>query len=157
MWYSGSANIAAAEGGANRLTHCDDRLFASGRGIFADVELDAVRDGEAVPAQRDIAVVGYGLIRSGAECRSEGKGDSALERVASHIAHLSLDGVEALSFALPDLDGQQLKEMTISVYSAGTGSFGSIEQSARYVKANSSRTGRGAGRSVCWSNSGCVY
>jgi hypothetical protein len=106
MWYSGSAYIAAAEGGANRLTHRDDRLFASGRGIFADMKLYAIRDSEAVPAQRDIAIVGYGLIRPGAECRSEGKSDSPLERVARHVAHLSLDGVEALPFALADLDRQ---------------------------------------------------
>lgn len=157
MWYSGSANIAAAEGGANRLTHRDDRLFSGSRGILAHVELDAVSYSETVPTQRDIAVVSNCLIGSRTQSGSKREGDSPLQRVASHIAHLSLDGVEALSFALPDLDGQQLKEVTIAVGGAGAGSFGSVEQPARYVKANSSRTGRGAGRSVCWSNSGCVY
>jgi hypothetical protein len=106
------------------------------------MELYAIRDSEAVPAQRDIAIVGYGLIGPGAERRSEGKGDSPLERVASYIAHLSLNGVEALPFALSDLDRQELKEVTVPVGGAGACSFGSVEQPARYVKANCSRTWR---------------
>ena len=63
-WCSGSANIAATEGGTNRLTHRDDRLFAGSGGILADVELDAVCDSEAVPAQRDITIVSDCLIGS---------------------------------------------------------------------------------------------
>jgi hypothetical protein len=110
-----------------------------------------------VPAERDIAVVGNCLVRPGAQSGSKRERNSALKGVAGDIAHLSLDGVETLAFALPDLDGQQLKKVTISVGGAGAGSFRAVEESARYVEANCPRAGRGAGRSVGRSNSGCVY
>jgi hypothetical protein len=90
------------------------------------VELDAVGYSETVPAQRDIAIVSDCFIRSRAQRGSERKSDSPLERITSDVPHLALDCVETLTFALPDFDGQELKEVTISVGGSGAGSFGSV-------------------------------
>ena len=90
------------------------------------MELDAVSDGEAMPAERNVAIVRDRFVRSRAESRSESQRNPPLQRVACDIPHLSLDCIEALSFALPDLDGQKLKQVAISVGRAGAGSFRSV-------------------------------
>jgi hypothetical protein len=68
------------------------------------VKLDSISDWEAVPSKRDVVVVGNGFMSARAERGCKGKGDLSLERIAGDIAHLTTNGVEALSLTLPDLD-----------------------------------------------------
>lgn len=100
--------------------------MCSGR-IFPYVKLDAVGDGEPVPAKSHVIVVSDGEICSGTQRRSECERDFALKRITGDVAHLFPNRVQALSFALPNLYGQQLKEMAISVRRAGARSFGMIQ------------------------------
>ena len=72
------------------------------------MQLDSVGDGKAVPAKRNILVVGDSFMSTGAESGRKRQSDLSLERIAGDIAHLTTDRVEALPFALTDLDGQQL-------------------------------------------------
>jgi hypothetical protein len=53
--------------------------------------------------------------------------DSFLESVTGEVLHLALDGLETLPFALADLDGEELEEVTISVRRARARSLGVIE------------------------------
>jgi hypothetical protein len=41
---------------------------------------------------------------------------------------------------LADLDRQQLQKVPVSIRRAGAGAFGPVEQSARYIKPNRTRT-----------------
>lgn len=68
------------------------------------MKLDSISDWETVPSKRDVIVVGNGFVSARVERRCEGKGDLSLERIARDIAHLTADGVEALSLTLADLD-----------------------------------------------------
>jgi hypothetical protein len=43
---------------------------------------------------------------------------------------------------LADLDGQQLQKMPVSIRRAGSGALGPVQQSARYIKPNRTRTRR---------------
>lgn len=95
-----------------------------------------------MPAERDVVIVPHSFMSARAECRCQRQRDLPLERIASDIAHLASDRVEALAFSLPDFDGQQLQEMAVSVGRAGAGALGAIEQAARYVKPNRSRARR---------------
>jgi hypothetical protein len=72
------------------------------------MQLDSVSNGQTVPPQRNIFVVGNSLMGAGAECGRKRQRNLALERVAGDVAHLTTDRVETLPFALTDLDGQQL-------------------------------------------------
>ena len=72
------------------------------------MQLDSVGDGKTVPAKRNIFVVCNSFMCAGAERGRERQSDLSLERIAGDVAHLTTDGVEALSFALTDFDGQQL-------------------------------------------------
>lgn len=69
------------------------------------MELDSVGDGKTVPAERNIFVVGHSFMSAGAERGRKRQSDLSLERIAGDIAHLTTDRVEALPFALTDLDG----------------------------------------------------
>ena len=81
-----------------------------------------------MPAQRDIAIVRDGFVGAGAESGRKRLRDFPLERIAGDIAHLGLDRVETLPFALSDFDGQQLQQMPVSVGRTGAGSLGPVEQ-----------------------------
>jgi hypothetical protein len=70
------------------------------------VKLDSIGDGKPMPAEGQVIVVGNRFVSSGVECRREGQGNLPLERVTSDVAHLTFDGLEALPFALPNLDGE---------------------------------------------------
>ena len=106
------------------------------------MKLDPVGDGKTVPAKRNIFVVGDSFVCAGAERGRKRQSDLSLERIAGDIAHLTTDRVEALSFALTDLDGQQLQKMPVSVGRAGASALGPVEQSTRYVKPNRPRARR---------------
>jgi hypothetical protein len=80
-----------------------------------------------MPAKSHIVVVCHGEVGSGAERRSEGKRDPFFESVACDISHFSANGFKALSFALTDLDREQLQEVTIAVRCAGARALGAIE------------------------------
>ena len=98
------------------------------------MKLDPIGDGQTVPAECDITVVCDRFVSSGIECRRERLRNFPLERIARDIAHLATDGVETLSFALPDLDGEQLEQMPVSVRCTCACALGSVQQSARDVK-----------------------
>jgi hypothetical protein len=91
------------------------------------VKLDPIGDGQPVPADCDISIVCDRFVGSGIESRRERLRDFPLERIARDIAHLGTDGIEALSFTLSDLDGQQLEQMPVSVRCTGASPFGPIE------------------------------
>jgi hypothetical protein len=73
------------------------------------VKLDPIGNGQTVPSECDIPIVRDCFVSSGIESRRERLSNLPLERIACDIAHLATDGVETLSFALSDLDGQQLE------------------------------------------------
>ena len=60
--------------------------------------------------------------------------------------------VERHAFALPDLDREQLEEVTIVVRRGGAGALGALEQAVRDVEANRARARRGARRRVRGTN-----
>jgi hypothetical protein len=91
------------------------------------VELDTVSDGKAMPSQREIVIVGDSFVRTETQRRRQRQSDFPLQRVTGDLTHLGFDGLETLAFALPDLDGEQLEQMSIPVGSTGAGAFGSIE------------------------------
>jgi hypothetical protein len=102
------------------------------------MQLDSVGDGKTVPAKRNIFVVGDSFMGAGAECGRQRQSNLSLESIAGDIAHLTTDRVEALPFALADLDGQQLQKMPVSVSRAGACPLGPVEKSTGYVKPNRS-------------------
>jgi hypothetical protein len=63
--------------------------------------------------------------------RSEGGSkrtcDFFLEGVAGDLLQLGSDRVEALAFALPDLDRQKLEKMPVTVRRAGPRPLGTVE------------------------------
>ena len=103
------------------------------------MELNAVGDGKTMPAKRHIVVVRDGFVGAKVERGRQRGGDFPLERISSDVAQLVADGFETLSFALSNLDRQQLEEMPVSVRCTGTGSLGPIEQSRSDVEPNRSR------------------
>jgi hypothetical protein len=106
------------------------------------MELDSIGHWEAMPAERDVVIMAHGFVSARAECGRERQSDLPLERIASDITHLAANRFEALPLALPDFDGQQLEEMAVPVGRAGASTLGPVEQAARYVKPNRSRTRR---------------
>jgi hypothetical protein len=72
------------------------------------MQLDSVSNGETVPAKRNIFIVGDGFMCAGAERGRKRQRDLSLERITGDVAHLTTDRVEALPFALTDLDRKQL-------------------------------------------------
>ena len=95
-----------------------------------------------MPTKRNVVVVSDGLKSTGVEGGRERRRDLPLKRVSGDIAQLTADSVETLSLALADLDGQQLQKMPVSISRAGSGAFGPVEQSARYIKPNRTRARR---------------
>jgi hypothetical protein len=91
------------------------------------MQLDSVGDGKTVPAKRNIFVVGDGFVSAGAERWRKRQSNLSLERIASDVTHLTTDRVEALTFALTNLDGQQLQKMPVSIRGAGARALGPIE------------------------------
>lgn len=83
------------------------------------MQLDPVGNGKTVPAKRNIFVVGNSFMSTGAECGRQRQSNLSLESIAGDIAHLTTDRVEALAFALTDLDRQQLQKMPVSVCRPG--------------------------------------
>src|SRR5688572_4408709 len=106
------------------------------------MQLDAVRDLHAAPAQHLVIISHDGLDRTGAEGGCERRRDATLEQVAGDIAHLGLDDLERLPFALANLDREQLEEMTVVVGRRGSGSLGAIEQAVRDIESDRPRAWR---------------
>ncbi len=150
------AEVFAAERGAHGLTHRDDGVVAGGGGIFADVDLDSIGDGEPAPAKRCVVIGGRDCVRSSAERRRERLRDAFFECVSGDLLHLALYRVETLSLALANFDREQLKEMPVAIRRAGTRSFGVIEQSARNIEPNGARGWRCASGRVGRPNAGRV-
>jgi hypothetical protein len=73
--------------------------------ILPDVQFDAVGDGQSVPAKSHIVVMRNGYIGARTKRGSKCQGDFPFKRIASDVAHLIADRIEALSFTLSDLDG----------------------------------------------------
>ena len=103
-----------------------------------------------------LVVLRDGRVGANAECGRERLGDASLEEIAGRFAHLALDDVERLSFALADLDREQLEEMPVVVRRRGAGSFRPVEQAVRDVKANRARARRCARGRVGWAHAGGV-
>jgi hypothetical protein len=101
-----SANIAATKRRAHRFAHCYDGFLAGGRRILSNMELDPIGHREAMPAERNVVIMGHGFVSARAECGRERQSDLPLERIASDISHLAANRFEALALALPDFDGQ---------------------------------------------------
>ena len=133
----------AAEGGAHGFADGDDRLAPRGGGIVADVQLDAVGDGDAVPDPFGLRRGGDGVGAGGERGRERG-GGAPLERVAAQPGELRLDLLERLSFALADLDEEQLEQMAVAVGGGGAGAVRPVEQTARDVEAHGARARLGA-------------
>jgi len=91
------------------------------------VQLDTIGNSQAVPSERHVAVVCDGFIRARAEGGRERLCDFSLERIAGDIPHLGANRVEALSFALPDLDREELQQVPVSVRRAGACSFWPVQ------------------------------
>jgi hypothetical protein len=72
------------------------------------MKLDTIRDWKTMPTQRQIVVVSDGIVCTETQGRSQRQRNFSLQSIAGDIAHLDLDGLEALPLALSDLDGQQL-------------------------------------------------
>jgi len=140
MWES--ADIAAAERCAHGFAHRNHGFLARGGRILTNVKLDSIGHGKAMPAERDILVVGHSFVSAGAKCRRERQSDLPLERIAGNITHLAANRVEALALALSDFDRQQLEEMAVPVSRTGAGALGPVEQAARHVEPNRSRARR---------------
>lgn len=104
MCFRGSANVGATECCADRFAHGDHRRFTSRRRILTDVELDAVRDGEPMPAECHVLVVSGSLVSSGSECGSKGERDPPLQCITRDIPDAGANSGEALSLTLSDLD-----------------------------------------------------
>jgi hypothetical protein len=68
------------------------------------VELDTICNRKSVPSQGNIIVVSNREVCAGAEGRRECERDFSLEGIACHVLHLGANGLEALSFALTNLD-----------------------------------------------------
>src|SRR2546423_14284152 len=94
-----------------------------------------------MPAQRHVVIIRDYLIGTRRQCRCERLRDFALERIAGEVSHLGLDGLKALTFALPNLDREQLEQMAVAVCRSGAGTLGSIEQTAGDIEANGAGTG----------------
>jgi len=80
-----------------------------------------------VPSQRHVAIVCDRFVGTGPESRRQRLRNLPLERITGDIAHLGADGVETLSLALSNLDGQQLEQVPVSVGRASAGSLGPVE------------------------------
>ncbi len=91
------------------------------------MELDAIGDGQTMPSQRQVVIMGNRCIRAGTERGSQSESNLPLEGVAGDVAHLAANRVEALSFALTNFYRQELEEMTIAVRSTCPGSLGAIQ------------------------------
>jgi hypothetical protein len=110
------------------------------------VKLDTIGDRSSAPAVRAIVIMcdcGVCTCRKSGIERSR---NAALERVTSHLVHLTFDFLEALPFTLPDFYREQLKEVAIVVCRCSAGSVGTIEQAIRDVEPYRSRTWRRARR-----------
>jgi hypothetical protein len=83
-----------------------------------------------------------GLRCAGTKSGCEGCRDAALEQIAGDIAHLGLDDLERLAFALPNLDREQLKEMPVVVGRRGARPFGPVEKAMRDIEPDRARARR---------------
>jgi len=111
-------------------------------------ELDTVGNADPPPGFRRIIVVRHGVVCARTERRRQRLSNALFEEIAGHAEHFGLDDVERLSFALANLDGEELQEMPVMVGRGGAFSVGMIEQPARDVEPDRSCTRRGAGRSI---------
>lgn len=91
------------------------------------MQLDAVGDGQAMPAKRQVVVVRDCFVSAGVERWCQGQRDLSLEGVTGDVAHLGANGVQALPFPLANLDCEKLEQMAIAVGRAGAGAFRSVE------------------------------
>jgi hypothetical protein len=145
-----------SQGRPNCLAHRHDRRVPSRRNVLPDVQLDTVRDCDAAPHQRWIVVLALRSIGAGTECWSERAGDATLEGVTGEVLHLSLDGLERGSLALPDLDGEELEKMPVVVCGRGAGTLGPIQKPASDVKPHRARAWSGTRRRVRRAHTGRV-
>jgi hypothetical protein len=91
------------------------------------VKLNTIRDWESMPPEREIVVVGDGIICTETQGGRQRERNLPLQGITGHIAHLALDGLETLPLALSDLDGQQLEQMPITVGRTGARALRPIE------------------------------
>ena len=110
------------------------------------MNLDSVSDVEPAPSENDVAIVRDRFVGSGAEGGREGCRQPLFQGVTSDFPELRANRVQALSFALPDLDREQLEQVAITIRRSRAGAFGAIEQSVRDVESN--RTAPSAQRAL---------
>ena len=80
-----------------------------------------------------------------------------LELVALHVGDLALDHLERLSFALPDLDREELQQMLVVIGRRGALALGMVEEPVRDVEADRARARRSARRRVRRTHPGRVH
>lgn len=121
------------------------------------MELDTIGDRSSSPAERSVLVVCNGGVRAGGQSRRKRARDPSLERIAGEFLHLVLDRLQALSFALSDLDREELKHMPIVVRCCRSRSLGAIEESAGNVESYGTRARSCTSRRIGRPHAGRVY
>src|SRR5512140_849008 len=123
-----SADVFTPQGGAHGLAHGRHGIAAGGRAVVAHMQFNAVSYGHSSPRRRGGIVVLRHLIGSGIECGCEGLGNPLFQRISGCTGQLRLDGVEGLSFALADLDGEELEQVPVMVGGGRSATHGVIQQ-----------------------------
>src|SRR5262249_10913662 len=137
------SDFGAAERGADGFADRDERVVTGRGGVFADVELDAIRYGQPAPGEygRRLARGGGGHA-AGMERRRERLGDAAFEGIAGDADQLFLDMIERLPLSLADFDREELEQVTIVIRGGRAGSLRAIQEPARHIEADRPRARR---------------
>src|SRR4051812_16462316 len=93
-----ASDVSAAEGGADCFAHGYQGVVTRCHRVVADMNLNAIGDGQATPGERSLIVERNRGIGANAQCRRERLGNSPLELIAGGVAHLSLDDLQRLAF-----------------------------------------------------------